>query len=76
MLAGAFEIPSAGKYGKAIRIPKEAVDAIELKQLTANSKKGKRVQKTKVAGNRFLSLKHFPEIAQSLDSECLADDPC
>ena len=61
-LSGCFEIPSAGKYGRAIRIPIQSVCEVEaiwgmtpsISQETAKRRK---------RADKVLTLKHFPELA-------------
>ena len=75
-LPGAFLIPSAGRYGAALRIPRQTVDAIEQQwQVTPPAKAEPSLARTN-RNSRIATLKHFPELGPLLDAECPADDRC
>ncbi len=62
-LAGAFSIPSAGRFGKALRIPAETVLAAEIEWTIATSL-ARVVKKPRSRSSCELALKHFPELAE------------
>lgn len=65
---GAFVIPSAGRYGRAIRISKEAVLEVESRWSVAPAETAaKRPNKTRRGGPPALT--HFPELAEPRDCE-------
>ena len=62
VLAGAFEIPSAGRFGKALRIPLEAVLAAEQQWAIASSPASS-IKRPRRRSSSQLALKHFPELS-------------
>ncbi len=62
-LAGTFSIPSAGRFGKALRIPAETVLAAEMEWAIASSL-ARVVKKPRPRSSHELALKHFPELAE------------
>ncbi|QEG36204.1 hypothetical protein Pr1d_35160 [Bythopirellula goksoeyrii] len=59
---GAFEIPSAGKYGKALRIPHEYVEAAEMEWAVESSILGRQSPQRSHRNTSKSSLRHFPEL--------------
>lgn len=73
-LPGAFCIPSAGRYGEAVRIPKETVLAVEAAWQLTPLPEAIRRRPVRLSGEP--ALRHFPELAATPDAECPVGDRC
>lgn len=78
-LAGAFRIPSAGRFGETMKIPLEVVRRAETDwSIAPISESGrKRFRRQRQLGLSANATKHFPELSPSAESaaECRAGDP-
>jgi hypothetical protein len=77
VIPAAFTIPSAGRYGEAIRIPLASVLLVE--QEWSNKPEDNRLLKRRQVrpkNGHSPNLKHFPELQAESgdDAECLGDD--
>lgn len=73
-LPGAFTIPSAGRFGQALRIPKTTVLAVEAAWEVAPAPDLAKRPRLRPSGEP--ALRHFPELAATLDAESPASDRC
>lgn len=63
-LGGAFRIPSAGRFGKALRIPVETILAAE-KEWTVTPSLTNGFKRPRSRTSNELAFRHFPELAKS-----------
>lgn len=71
---GAYRIPSAGRYGSAIRIPASAVEAAIKQWEVAPARRGTPVQRIPPERERRVALKHFPQFQGGDDRSNRAAD--
>lgn len=77
LLPGAFKVPSAGKYGEAIRIPLSTIMQAEKDWAFPNPSASRQDRPPRRKGRGSLpELTHFPELNHGHDGECHEADPC
>lgn len=73
-LPGAFTIPSSGRYGEAVRVPKEVVQQVEAAWQVMPNLTRKRSTTRKTGNLSKASFRHFPEFGPLPDAESPGDD--
>lgn len=70
-LPGAFKVPSAGKYGEAIRIPLATILKAEEKWAIGTGESPQQAGLPhRGRGGSPAALRHFPELSSEHDAEC------
>jgi hypothetical protein len=73
-LPGAFTIPSAGRYGAAVKVPLATVLQVEEGWAVAPPKQAARPKRPRRGGDSGPAFRHFPKLRASLEQPASGSD--